>query len=388
MKEIKGWRRLAAAVLGTGLLTVGMMTGCGSQAPTAKESAAAAEPQTLEEKADAIVAKMTTNEKIGQMVMIGVHGTDIDDDSKAMLRQFHIGGVVYFDRNIKSQEQLKAFSEHLQAYAQGEEAQQKVPLFLGIDEEGGVVSRGKGVIPAPESEAAIGSSGKPELAQASAVKTAQSLRAVGINLNLAPVADVGSRDSRSFARDAKTVALFTGKAADGYEQAGMMYALKHFPGIGKGTVDSHQEVSRVDASRATMEKEDLVPFSEVIRSHRPENYMILVSHLIYPCYDASHSASQSHAIMTELLRGQLGYQGIIITDDLEMGAVANHVSMRQVGVNAIQAGADIVLVCHEYPHEEDVYMGIKDAVDAGKISEERLDASVRRIVMAKLAHSL
>ena len=88
MKEIKGWRRLAAAVLGTGLLTVGMMTGCGSQAPTAKESAAAAEPQTLEEKADAIVAKMTTNEKIGQMVMIGVHGTDIDDDSKAMLRQF------------------------------------------------------------------------------------------------------------------------------------------------------------------------------------------------------------------------------------------------------------------------------------------------------------
>ena len=178
MKEIKGWRRLAAAVLGTGLLTVGMMTGCGSQAPTAKESAAAAEPQTLEEKADAIVAKMTTNEKIGQMVMIGVHGTDIDDDSKAMLRQFHIGGVVYFDRNIKSQEQLKAFSEHLQAYAQGEEAQQKVPLFLGIDEEGGVVSRGKGVIPAPESEAAIGSSGKPELAQASAVKTAQSLRAV------------------------------------------------------------------------------------------------------------------------------------------------------------------------------------------------------------------
>ena len=167
-----------------------------------------------------------------------------------------------------------------------------------------------------------------------------------------------------------------------------MYALKHFPGIGKGTVDSHQEVSRVDASRTTMEKEDLVPFSEVIRSHRPENYMILVSHLIYSCYDASHSASQSHAIMTELLRGQLGYQGIIITDDLEMGAVANHVSMRQVGVNAVQAGADIVLVCHEYPHEEDVYMGIKDAVDAGKISEERLDASVRRIVMAKLAHPL
>ena len=387
MKKGNGWRRLAAAVLGTGLLALGVISGCGSRTP-AEQSAPAAKPQTLEEKADAIVASMTTNEKIGQMVMIGVQGTEIDDDSKAMLRQFHIGGVVYFDRNIKSQEQLKAFSSQLQDYARGEEAHQKVPLFLAIDEEGGIVSRGKGVIPAPESEEAIGASGKPELAQDSAARTAQALKAVGINMNLAPVADVGSTDSRSFARDAQTVARFTEKAAEGYEQAGMMYALKHFPGIGKGKVDSHKEVSRVEASKETMEKEDLVPFKEIIKAHRPENYMILVSHLIYPCYDAEHSASQSRAVMTELLRGKLGFQGIIITDDMEMGAVANHVSMRQSGVKAIQAGADIVLVCHEYPHEEDVYMGIKDAVDAGEISQERLDASVRRIVMAKLSHEL
>ena len=133
MKGRDGWRVMVGIMLGMGLLALGLLAGCGSKAQ---------EPQTLEEKADAIVASMTTNEKIGQMVMIGVHGTDIDDDSKAMLRQFHIGGVVYFDRNIKSQEQLKSFSEHLQAYAQGEEAQQKVPLFLAIDEEGGSVSRG------------------------------------------------------------------------------------------------------------------------------------------------------------------------------------------------------------------------------------------------------
>lgn len=382
MKGRDGWRVMVGIMLGMGLLALGLLAGCGSEAPEPQE------PQTLEEKADAIVASMTTNEKIGQMVMIGVHGTDIDDDSKAMLRQFHIGGVVYFDRNIKSQEQLKSFSEHLQAYAQGEEAQQKVPLFLAIDEEGGSVSRGKDVIPAPESEEAIGASGNPELAQASATRTAQALRSLGINMNLAPVADIGTKDSRSFGRDAGTVALFTGKAADGYEQEGMLYALKHFPGIGKGKTDSHKEVSSVDASQETMEKEDLVPFYEIIREHRPENYLILVSHLIYPCYDAAHSASQSHAVMTELLRGQLGYKGIILTDDMEMGAVANHVPMRQIGVNAVRAGADIVLVCHEYPHEEDVYMGIKDAVDAGEISEERLDESVRRIVMAKLSHAL
>ena len=366
------------ALLGAGLLAMGLLAGC---------SGRQAEPQTLEERADAIVAQMTTNEKIGQMVMIGIHGKDIDEDSKTMLRQFHIGGVVYFDRNIETQEQLKALSEHLQAYAQGE-AQQKVSLFLAIDEEGGAVSRGKGVIPAPESEVAIGASGQPESARDSAAETAQSLRSVGVNLNLAPVVDVGTRDTRSFAGDAATVALFADKAAEGYEQEGMLCALKHFPGIGKGAVDSHQEVSRVEASRETMEKEDLVPFAEIIRSHQPESYLILVSHLIYPCYDAAHSASQSRAVMTDLLRGQLGYRGIILTDDLEMGAIAQHVPLRQAGANAVKAGADIVLVCHEYPHEEEVYMGIKDAVDAGEISEERLDASVRRIVLAKLAHAL
>lgn len=387
MRRNIGWRMALGALLGAGLVAVGLCAGCSPAMPAAEKPAQASEPQTLEEQADAIVAAMTTNEKIGQMVMIGIHGTELDEDSKTMLRQFHIGGIVYFDRNIKSQDQLKALSEQLQAYAQGE-AQQKVPLFLAIDEEGGTVSRGRGVIPAPPSEAAIGASGQPERARDSAAETARVLRSVGINLNLAPVVDVGTRDTRSFAGDAATVALFADKAVEGYEQEGMLCALKHFPGIGKGAVDSHQEVSRVDASRETLEREDLLPFAEVIASQRPEDFLILVSHLIYPCYDAAHSASQSRAVMTDLLRGQLGYQGIILTDDLEMGAITQHVPLRQAGANAVVAGADIVLVCHEYPHEEEVYLGIKDAVDAGEISEERLDASVRRIVLAKLAHAL
>ncbi len=387
MRRNIGWRMALGALLGAGLVAVGLCAGCSPAMPAAEKPAQASEPQTLEERADAIVAAMTTNEKIGQMVMIGIHGTELDEDSKTMLRQFHIGGIVYFDRNIKSQDQIKALSEQLQAYAQGE-AQQKVPLFLAIDEEGGTVSRGRGVIPAPPSEADIGASGQPERARASAASTAQALRAAGINLNLAPVADVSSSDARAFSGDAQVAARFTEKAVSGYEQEGMLCALKHFPGIGKGAVDSHQEVSRVDVPRETLEREDLLPFAEVIASQRPEDFLILVSHLIYPCYDAAHSASQSRAVMTDLLRGQIGYQGIILTDDLEMGAVANHVPLRQAGANAVVAGADIVLVCHEYPHEEEVYLGIKDAVDAGEISEERLDASVRRIVLAKLAHAL
>lgn len=387
MRRNIGWRMALGALLGAGLVAVGLCAGCSPAMPAAEKPAQASEPQTLEERADAIVAAMTMNEKIGQMVMIGIHGTELDEDSKTMLRQFHIGGIVYFDRNIKSQDQLKALSEQLQAYAQGE-AQQKVPLFLVIDEEGGTVSRGRGVIPAPPSEAAIGASGQPERARMSAASTAQALRAAGINLNLAPVADVSSSDARAFSGDAQIAARFAEEAVSGYEQEGMLCALKHFPGIGKGAVDSHQEVSRVDASRETLEREDLLPFAEVIASQRPEDFLILVSHLIYPCYDAAHSASQSRAVMTDLLRGQLGYQGIILTDDLEMGAITQHVPLRQAGANAVVAGADIVLVCHEYPHEEEVYLGIKDAVDAGEISEERLDASVHRIVLAKLAHAL
>lgn len=387
MRRNIGWRMALGALLGAGLVAVGLCAGCSPTMPAAEKPTQAAEPQTLEERVDAIVAAMTTNEKIGQMVMIGIHDTELDEDSKTMLRQFHIGGIVYFDRNIQSQDQLKSLSEQLQAYAQGE-AQQKVPLFLAIDEEGGTVSRGRGVIPAPPSEAAIGASGQPERARMSAASAAQALRAVGINLNLAPVADVSSSDARAFSGDAQTAARFAEEAVSGYEQEGMLCALKHFPGIGKGAVDSHQEVSRVDAPRETLEREDLLPFAEVIASQRPEDFLILVSHLIYPCYDAAHSASQSRAVMTDLLRGQLGYQGIILTDDLEMGAVANHVPLRQAGANAVVAGADLVLVCHEYPHEEEVYLGIKDAVDAGEISEERLDASVRRIVLAKLAHAL
>ena len=122
----------------------------------------------------------------------------------------------------------------------------------------------------------------------------------------------------------------------------MMYALKHFPGIGRGTVDSHEDISSITATKA---------------------------------------------IQTDFLRGELGYRGLIITDDVEMGALAKHYSFRELGVKAVEAGSDIVLVCHEYPHETDVYLGLLDAVEDGTIPMERVDESVRRIVKAKLLHA-
>lgn len=354
----------------------------------AASSGAAKVPQTIDEKADAIVREMSLTEKVGQMVMIGVQGTDLTDDSKFMLRQFHIGGVLLFDRNLESAEQAKALVAHLQDYAQGGEAHQKVPLFIGIDEEGGDVVRGKSFIAPPPSQLEIGQTGDPTEAGRSAEKTGKALKALGINVNFAPVADVGSPDRRSFSKDATKVTSFVGRAADGYETAGIFYALKHFPGIGKGRVDSHKEVSTVDASMQTLEAEDLAPFQKMIETRKPESMFILVSHLIYPAIDAEHSASQSRAVVTDLLREKMGYQGIIITDDMEMGAVANHAPYRQLGVNAVKAGVDIVMVCHEYEHENDIYMGILEAAQNGEISEAQIDASVKRIVKAKIAHEL
>ena len=359
----------------------------GGEEAAAGGAAAGKTSQTIDAQVDEIVSSMTLTEKVGQMVMIGVQGTDIDENSEYLLRQFHIGGVILFDRNLKSAEQTKALVQHLQAYAQGEEAHQKVPLFIAIDEEGGEVVRGSAFLPPPPSQQEIGASGDPAQAGARA-ETARMLKPLGINVNFAPVADIGSPDRRSYAKDAATVASFVASAADGYESEGMLYALKHFPGIGKGRVDSHKEVSTIDASRETLEKEDLVPFRKTIAARAPENYFILVSHLIYPALDPEHSASQSHAILTELLRERMGYEGIIITDDLEMGAVANHAPYRQLGANAVKAGADIALICHEYEHENDIYMGILEAVQRGEISEEQIDASVRRIVKAKLTHTL
>lgn len=209
---------------------------------------------------------------------------------------------------------------------------------------------------------------------------------MGININFAPVADVGSDDTRSYSNNFDTVNIFVKEATNGYEQEHMLYVLKHFPGIGKGKVDSHLDSSIIDTPKEILLSEDIVPFKTIISEKSPENYFILVSHLIYTDIDSKNPASLSKNIMTDLLRNELNFSGIIITDDMEMGAIANHNNFKTIGVNAIKAGADIVMVCHEYEHETDVYLGLLDAVNNGEISQERINQSVKRIVKAKLLH--
>lgn len=336
---------------------------------------------TIDEKVDQIVASMSQTEKLGQMVMIGIQGTKVDDDSLYMLNQYHMGGVILFDRNMESPEQVKQLTSDLQA-----QSNEKVPLFIGIDEEGGDVVRMAEKLTPPPSQKEIGATGDIEQARTWAIKTAKSLKDMGINVNFAPVADIGSNDKRSYSTDANTVIDFVRAATKGYQQENIIYSLKHFPGIGKGKVDSHVDSSSIDVAKEVLMTEDILPFKTIIDENEPNDYFILVSHLKYPALDEEYPASLSSKIMTDLLRNELGYKGIIITDDMEMGAVANHNDFRSIGVKAVKAGVDIVLVCHEYQHQQEVYLGLLDAVNSGEISQERIDESVKRIIKVKLLH--
>lgn len=336
---------------------------------------------TIDEKVDQIVESMSQTEKLGQMVMIGIQGTKVDDDSLYMLNQYHMGGVILFDRNMENPEQVKQLTSDLQA-----QSNEKVPLFIGIDEEGGDVVRMAEKLTPPPSQKEIGATGDIEQAKTWAIKTAKSLKDMGINVNFAPVADVGSNDKRSYSTDTNTVIDFVRAATKGYQQENIIYSLKHFPGIGKGRVDSHVDSSSIDVAKEVLMTEDIIPFKTIIDENEPNDYFILVSHLKYPALDEEYPASLSSKIMTDLLRNELGYKGIIITDDMEMGAVANHNDFRSIGVKAVKAGADIVLVCHEYEHQQEVYLGLLDAVNSGEISQERIDESVKRIIKVKLLH--
>lgn len=336
-------------------------------------------PATLEEQADSIVNSMSLPEKVGQLMIIGIQGTELNDDSRYMLNQYHIGGVVLFDRNLVSAEQTQKLTAALQGEAK------KVPLLIGIDEEGGTVVRGKSFITPPPSAQSLGNAADNTQAESWARKTGTRLKELGFNVNFAPVADVGD-NPREFSADAQTAQKSVAAAAQGYESAHMLYTLKHFPGIGRGQVDSHIDRSSILATRQELEERDLVPFREIIRQHAPEDFMVMISHLIYPELDAANPASLSPTIQTKLLRQDLGFNGVIVTDDMEMGAVAKYGDFRNLGVQAVLAGADIVLVCHEYPHETDVYLGLLEAAENGTISQERLNESVKRIVKMKLLH--
>lgn len=326
---------------------------------------------------DEILNQMTLEEKIGQMMITGFHGTAINDDVNFMLSNYHFGGIILFDRNMESKAQVTTLTAALQAG-------QKIPLFIAVDEEGGKVSRMTHDLTPPPSQKEIGQSGDATLAYRSAMEIAQELKNIGINLNFAPVADVGTPDDRSFSDNGEVAADFVANAALGYDKAEIFYCLKHFPGIGLRKVDSHQDIETIDAGREIFDTVDLLPFKKVIADRDNSKFMIMAGHYKYTAFDAENSATLSPAILKNLLRDELNFGGVVITDDLDMGAVSKYHTQGELGAAAVKAGADIVLSCHEYEKQKQIYEGILAAVQNGEISEERINESVRRILKMKL----
>lgn len=376
-------RFVAATMIGALALT----TGCGLHNPFTSK----AEPVTYEsvaqselspeQKVDKLVANMSDADKVGQLLMIGIHGTTLNDDAKFMLNEYRVGGIILFDRNMESKDQVKTLITDINKAGKSAGL---TPLFLGIDQEGGAVARmDDKLIKVPPAEEV----GKMPVEQAVSLakQSGAELKDLGFNINFAPVADLGLTYGRSYSTSPDEVVRYAGAVGKAYDEAGLWYSYKHFPGIGKTDVDLHADTSIVPVSKETLLSEDTKVFIDLIKQSKPNTYTIMVSHAMYPQIDPDHPASLSKAIITDWLRKDIGYNGVVVTDDMDMGALANHYTFGDMAVQSILAGSDILLVCHEYEHMQEAYNGLMKAVKDGRISKERLDESVKRILLMKMS---
>ena len=379
-------RFVAATMIGALAIT----TGCGLHNPFTSK----AEPVTYEsvaqselspeQKVDKLVANMSDADKVGQLMMIGIHGKSLNDDARFMLNEYRVGGIILFDRNMESKDQVKTLITDINKAGKSAGL---TPLFLGIDQEGGAVARmDDKLIKVPPAEEV----GKEPVEQAAALarEVGTELKELGFNINFAPVADLGLTYGRSYSTNPDEVVRYASAVGKSYDEAGLWYSYKHFPGIGKTDVDLHADTSIVPVSKETLLSEDTKVFVDLIKQSKPNTYTIMVSHAMYPQIDPDHPSSLSKAIITDWLRKDMGYNGVVVTDDMDMGALAKHYTFGDMAVQSILAGSDILLVCHEYEHMQEAYNGLMKAVKDGRISKERLDESVKRILLMKMSRGL
>ena len=378
------FRRIVAATM---IGALALTTGCGLHNPFTSK----AEPVTYEsvaqselspeEKVDKLVANMSDADKVGQLLMIGIHGKTLNDDAKFMLNEYRVGGIILFDRNMESKDQVKSLIADINKTGKSAGL---TPLFIGIDQEGGAVARMEDqLIKVPPAEEL----GKEPIEQAVSLakQSGTELKGLGFNINFAPVADLGLTYGRSFSTNPDEAVRYASAVGKAYDEAGLWYSYKHFPGIGKTDVDLHADTSVVPVSKETLLNEDTKVFVDLIKQSKPNTYAIMVSHAMYPQIDADHPSSLSKAIITDWLRKDMGYNGVVVTDDMDMGALAKHYTFGDMAVQSILAGSDILLVCHEYEHMQEAYNGLMKAVKDGRISKERLDESVKRILLMKMS---
>ena len=342
-------------------------------------------PEELaEERLNERIAGMTLEEKVGQLFFVRCPETGAAEDVKS----YHLGGLLLFGRDYKDANGNYLTKDAFTAAVQSYQDAADIPLLIGSDEEGGTVtraSRNGNLFSSPlaspqELYASLGMDGL----LSTVLSYNQTLREIGVNVNFAPVCDVSIDRSdfiyaRSFGKDAQTTADYIAKVVPAYADAGVACVLKHFPGYGNN-VDTHTGIAVDERSYETFETSDFLPFSAGIAAGAP---FVLVSHNIVNCMDASLPASLSPKVH-EILRGTLGFDGVVVTDDLAMDAVKAYAQDGRVAVLALQAGNDMIVTTDYRTQIPQVI----DAVRSGEIDEREIDAHVYRVLHEKQALGL
>lgn len=323
---------------------------------------------------------MTTRDKIGQLFMVGFLGTSVTRDLASFIKEYKPGGVILFSRNLESIEQMVDLTNDLQACSPHS------PLLISIDQEGGRVSRlPKGFTIFPPCEL-LGRANSTELAYAAAATIAKELRAVGVNMNMAPVLDVNSNPDnpvigdRAFGTTPDVVCELGLATAAGLQDNNVVACGKHFPGHGDTNVDSHKELPVVDASRERLEAVEFPPFRRAVTQGIAS---MMTAHVLYRTLDPELPATLSPTIINGLLRQELRYDGVVLTDDLEMHAIIDHYGIEDAAVRAVLAGCDVLLICKDRDREIAAFEAVEQAVASGTISMERLSLSASRITRLK-----
>lgn len=335
------------------------------------------------------VSVLSREEKIGQVLCLGWSEAAQKDDARtvnaharAVVEEMRAGSLVLMGRNVGTPEPLRALIGEMNALAD-------IPLLVGVDQEGGWITRlgppftafpgnmALGAIPGEQAEA---------YARRQAQAIAQELLAVGVNWNFAPVVDVNNNSDnpiigiRSFGEDPERVARLGSAAIEGYQQSGLLACAKHFPGHGDTSVDSHLELPTIPYGRDRLEAIELPSFRAAIAAGVGS---IMTTHILFPALDARNPATLSPAILTGLLRLDLGYDGVVITDCLEMHAISRTVGTARGAVEAIKAGADMALICHTLSTQREAWQALLEAVETGELPESRLDEAAGRVLAAK-----
>lgn len=328
---------------------------------------------------------LSVEEKVGQLMMFGFQGQTIPQYIRDFIIQHNLGGIIHFSRNISNPEQIKALNKELQELAKQSPSGEE--LLISLDQEGGSVVRLTEGVSVSPGNMATGATKDPTWAEKSAAVMGQELRAVGFNVNLAPCVDVNNNPKnpvigvRSYGSNPKLVGEMGQGAIRGFQNH-LIAVAKHFPGHGDTHMDSHLSLPTIGHERERLDAIELPPFKDAIACGVQG---ILAAHVLFPALEDNPKlpATLSHKILTGLLREELGFQGLIFTDCMEMDAISELYSMGDAAVLAIQAGVDVVLVSHTHEKQEEAYWAVVKAVESGKISMERIDQSLARIAQAK-----